>query len=353
MIKNTLKTLLVSLMGISLSNAADTLFLKGKDGPGKGKHVVIITGDEEYRSEESGPMLGKILSQKHGFDCTIVFSWTDGYIDPNNQKGLKGLKSLDKADLMIIGTRFRQPSQDEAIHITNFLNKGKPVIGFRTATHAFNGGNKFGDGPGAIGFGAFGRKVLGEQWVNHHGGHKREGARGVIEEKNKDHDVLNGVADVFAPSDVYGVRHLTDQDTILLRGAVTKTMDPKSENVDGKKNDPMQALAWLHPYVAPDGKTKGEAFCTTAGASVDFVSEDLRRIVVNASYHLTGLKVPDKADVDYVDPFYPSFYGFIRDNNWFKGLDMQAEDYGLGKTPHAPDPPGSPAWPHRPTPKKG
>ena len=65
---------------------------------------------------------------------------------------------------------------------------------------------------------------------------------------------------MFAPSDVYGVRHLTDQDTILLRGAVTKTMDPKSENVEGKKNDPMQALAWLHPYVAPDGKTKGEAF---------------------------------------------------------------------------------------------
>ena len=87
------------------------------------------------------------------------------------------------------------------------------------------------------------------------------------------------------------------------------------ENVEGKKNDPMQALAWLHPYVAPDGKTKGEAFCTTAGASCDFVSEGLRRIVINASYHLTGLKVPEKADVDYVDPFYPSFYGFIRDKD--------------------------------------
>ena len=353
MIKKSLKLLLISLLVTSFANAADTLFLKGKDGPGKGKHIVIITGDEEYRSEESGPMLGKILAQKHGFDCTIIFSWTDGYIDPNNQKGLRGLKALDKADLMIIGTRFRQPSQEEAVPITNFLNAGKPVIGFRTATHAFTGGNKFGSGEGAIGFGAFGRKILGEQWVNHHGGHKREGARGVVEEKNKDHEVLNGVGDVFAPSDVYGVRHLTDQDTILLRGAVTKTMDPKSENVEGKKNDPMQALAWLHPYLAPDGKTKGEAFCTTAGASCDFVSEGLRRIVVNACYHLTGLKVPEKANVDYVDPFYPSFYGFIRDKNWFKDLDMQAEDYGLGKTPHAPDPPGTPSWPHRPMPKKG
>ena len=332
------------------ASAADTLVLKGKDGPGKGKHIVFITGDEEYRSEESGPMLAKILSQKHGFDCTVVFSWTDDYIDPNNQAGLRGLEALKTADLMVIGTRFRKPDEEAAQHITLFLNAGKPVIGFRTATHAFNGRGKFGDGDGAIGFGEFGRKVLGEQWVNHHGAHKREGARGVIEEANKAHPVLNGVGDVFAPSDVYGVIHLTDADTVLLRAAVTETLDPKSPNVDGKKNDPMQPFAWLHTYVAPNG-TKGQAFCTTGGASVDFVSEGLRRIVVNAAYHLTGLDVPEKADVDYVDPFYPSFYGFIRDKEWFKGLDMQTADYGLGKTPHAPDPPGSPEWPWRDTPK--
>ena len=332
--------------------AADTLVLKGKDGPGKGKHIVLVSGDEEYRSEESAPMLAKILSQKHGFDCTVVFAWTDGYIDPNNQQGLRGLEALDSADLMIIGTRFRKPSDEEAKHVTSFLNKGKPVIGFRTATHAFNGGQKFGEGDSAISFGQFGRKVLGEQWVSHHGGHKREGARSVVEEANKDHAILNGVGEIFAPSDVYGVKHLTDANTILMRAAVTKTLDPKSPNVEGGKNDPMQAFVWLHPYVAPDGKTKGQSLCTTAGASVDFVDEDLRRVIVNGAYFLTGLKVPEKADVDYVDPFYPSFYGFIRDKAWFSGLDMQAEDYGLGKTPHAPDPKGTPDWPFRPMPKK-
>jgi hypothetical protein len=334
-----------------LTAAEDTLIFKGKAGPGSGKHIVIVTGDEEYRSEESGPMLGKILSQKHGFDCTVVFSWSEGYIDPNNQGGLKGLAALDSADLMIIGTRFRQPNAEEAAHVTKFLNAGKPVIGFRTATHAFTGDGKFGDGGGAIGFGQFGRKVLGEQWVSHHGGHKSQGARGVIEEANKDHAVLNGVTDVFAPSDVYGVRNLTDADTILMRGAVTKTLDPKSPNVEGGKNDPMQPFVWLHPYTAPDGKTKGNSLCTTAGASVDFVSEGLRRVIVNGSYHLTGLKVPDKADVSYVDPFYPSFYGFIGDAKWWPTADFQAEDFGLGKAPHQPDPKGSPDWAFRPVPE--
>lgn len=352
MIPKFLFITVASLVLASLSApAVDTLVFKGKAGPGLGKHIVLISGDEEYRSEESAPMLAKILSQTHGFDCTVVFSWTDGYIDPNNQGGLRGLAALDSADLMIIGTRFRKPNDGEAKHITAFLNKGKPVIGFRTATHAFNGGQTFGEGSGAINFGAFGRKVLGEQWVSHHGSHKHQGARGVVEAANKEHAVLNGVDDLFAPSDVYGVKHLTAADTILMRGAVTETLDPKSPNVVGGKNDPMQPFVWLHTYLAPNGKTKGNSFCTTAGASVDFVSEGLRRVVVNAAYHLTGLQVPAKADVAFVDPFYPSFYGFIKDQKRWPSADLQADDYGLGKSPHQADPAGSPAWPFRPVPQ--
>ena len=329
-------------------SAAETLVFSGEDGPGKGKHIVLVAGDEEYRSEESMPMLGKILSKHHGFDCTVVFAWSEdgNYIDPNNQKGLHGMSALDKADLMLIGTRFRRPSPEDAAYVTAFLNAGKPVIGIRTATHAFTGDAEFGTLPA----GKFGLKILGEQWVNHHGGHKRQGARGVIEEKNADHPVLRGVKDVFGPSDVYGVIHLTDDDRILLRGAVTESLDPKSKPVEGKKNDPMQPLAWLHNYTAPDDRTKGKAFCTTAGASVDLLSEDLRRLLVNAAYHLTGLEVPEKARVDFVDPFYPSFYGFITDDTYWKNADMQASDYGLGKTPHLPDPKGSPEWNFRPVP---
>lgn len=341
---------LISSVSPSARAGDDALVFEGQDGPGKGIHIVLISGDEEYRSEESLPMLAKILSQHHGFDCTVLFAWTDNYIDPNNQSGLRGLDALDAADLMIIQTRFRRPDAEQAAHITKFLDAGKPVIGLRTATHAFTGDGQFGDGDAAISYGAFGRKVLGEQWVSHHGAHKRQGARGVIETPNADHPVLNGVTDVFAPTDVYGVIHLTEADTVLLRGGVTETLHPKSPLVKSKQNDPMHPLAWLHTYTSPSGETTGQAFCTTAGASVDFVSDGLRRIVVNATYHLAGLDVPEKADVTFVDPFYPSFYGFIRDAEWFKTADLQPEDFGLGQTPHMPDPPGTPEWPFRATP---
>ena len=347
--KSFLTFILLFSFSSLLGKHHEILHLPGNDEPGGGKTIVLVAGDEEYRTEESMPMLAKILSQKHGFECKVLFPWDkDGkYIDPNNQQGVRGWHHLKDADLMLIGTRFRRPAPEEAKHITNFLNAGKPVIGIRTSTHAFTGSGSFGD---TISYGQFGPLVMGEGWVSHHGRHKVEGARGIIEAKNAAHPILKGVTDVFGPSDVYGIKRLTEKDTILMRGAVTATMDPDSSFVESK-NDPMQPLAWLHPYTAPNGKI-GTTFCTTMGASVDLVSEDLRRMIVNAAYFLTGQKVPENADVSYVDPFYPSFYGFIREKEHWPSLNMQPKDYELGKSPSAPEPKGSPKWEYRDFPSK-
>lgn len=324
------------LCSLCVAARAELVF-EGASGPGKGKKIVLIAGDEEYRSEEAMPMLAKILSQHHGFTCTVLFSINPekGYIDPNNQQNLPGMEALKDADLMIVFTRFRTPSQEQMKPFEDYLEAGKPVIGLRTATHGFRGK-----------WGYFGLQILGEQWVAHHGGHKREGCRGVIEDANADHPVLRGVEDVFAPSDVYTVRNLKDDATILLRGAVTETLDPASKPIDGPKNNPMMPLAWLREYKSPGGAT-GQAFCTTMGAAVDLVSEDARRLIVNAAYHLTGLEVPKEAAVDFVDPYHPSFYGFVRDKDHWAKRNLRPEDFGLGKSPAADDPPGSPKWPFR------
>lgn len=347
---------LVATLAPLRADDAPGLHLSGADGPGKGKKIVFLAGDEEYRSEEALPMLAKILSRRHGFDATVLFS-TDpekGYIDPNQQKNLPGTEALADADLLVVFTRFRDLPPEQTAPITAFLNAGKPVIGLRTATHAFAG--KMEDGGWTYGDwqqGGFGLKILGETWVAHHGVHKKEGARGVVEEANASHPVLRGVEDVFAPSDVYTVKNLKGDETVLLRGVVTETLDPASKAVEGEKNDPLQALAWLREYTAPNGTTKGQAFCCTAGASVDLVSEDLRRLIVNAALHLTGLEVPEKADVSFVDPFYPSFYGFIKDETFWPGRNLKPADFGLGKAPVAVDPPGTPEWTFRKVGPKG
>ena len=348
-------TLLCGLFAIfTLAHSADDpgLHFVGKEGPGKGKKIVLLSGDEEYRSEESLPMLAKILSETHGFDTTVLFSIDPekGYIDPNQPSNTPGMEALNDADLLILAARFRDLSPEQTAPLTAFLNAGKPVIGLRTSTHAFNGkmeanGWTYGDWQK----GGFGMKIFGETWVAHHGSHKKEGARGVIEAANADHPILNGVKDVFAASDVYTVKHLTEDATILLLGAVTESLDPASPPVAGEKNDPLQALAWLREYTTPNGTRKGEAFCTTAGAAVDLVNEDLRRLLLNATYFLTGLEVPEKADVTFIDPFYPSFFGFIEDKTYWSRRNLKPSDFSLGKSTPATDPEGSPEWPFRET----
>src|SRR5689334_5609384 len=76
----------------------------GFEGPGKGKEIVFVSGDEEYRSEEALPMLAQIMAKRYGFTCTVLFS-TDPIareIDPMNQSNINGLAHLKKADLMVI-----------------------------------------------------------------------------------------------------------------------------------------------------------------------------------------------------------------------------------------------------------
>ncbi len=336
-----------ALMLETACSAADRLvFEPASTKPANGKHIVLVAGDEEYRTEESMPMLGKILSQRHGFKCTVLFSMGPAgadYIDPNNSKGLTGFDALQSADLMIIGTRFRDPNETQAKYIGEYLQAGKPVLGFRTATHAFKGKGNFAGLP----FDDFGLKVLGETWVSHHGKHKVEGGRSVVEPGAEANPVLRGVGEIFTPSDIYGVIHLTESDSILLRGAVTESLDPNSPNLTGTKNEVLQPLAWLRNYPRPGAEGTGKSFCTTAGASVDFVDEDLRRLVVNAAHYLVGLDVPEKADVSFVDPYRPSFYGFIKEADYWKNANRKPAEFGLGKSIQQPDPPNSPAWPFR------
>ncbi|MEO7599930.1 MAG: ThuA domain-containing protein [Opitutus sp.] len=296
--------------------------------PGSGHRVVLISGDEEYRSEESMPMLAKILSQHHGFTCTVLFAIdpTTGIINPNLQTNIPGLKALAKADLLIIATRFRQLPAEQLRMIADYLQAGKPVIGLRTATHAFTGPAET-DG---LKWKEFGSVVLGETWVAHHGKHKVEGARGIIEPANADSPVLRGVTEVFGPSDVYTVSHLNPEAKILLRGEVTTSLAPDSPALEGEKNRPMMPMAWLRDYQVPGGKP-GRAFCSTMGAAVDLLNEGLRRLIVNASYELTGQNVPERADVTLVDPFAPSFYGFVEAEAWVKRAATPA-DFALGQS---------------------
>src|SRR5687767_609907 len=161
----------------SVSAADEWIVFDGGEGPGRGKHIVLVSGDEEYRSEEALPQLAKILSKHHGFKCTVLFAIDSktGVVNPNQKDNIPGLESLATADLMVIFTRFRDLPDEQMKHIVDYVESGRPIIGIRTATHAFDiKGNKTYSKYGWTNKewdGGFGRQVLGETWINHHGKH--------------------------------------------------------------------------------------------------------------------------------------------------------------------------------------
>lgn len=298
-----------------VSAAEDHVVYPGAAGPGKGKNVVFIAGDEEYRSEDSLPMLGKILSQKHGYHCTVLFSISkEGFIDPNAGASLTHPEALDSADAIVMLIRFRKWPDETMKHFDAAMKRGVPVIGLRTSTHAF----QFGGNSTYKSYNNFGKEVLGENWVSHWGKHKSEATLGVIEAANASDPILRGVKNVFGDSDVYEAAPPADA-KILLRGKVLAGMKPtdgaadySKKRADGKEqpiNDPMMPVAWTR-MISRDGGKQQKVFCSTMGAASDFANEDSRRLVINAVYWATGLEVPAKADAGCVGDFVPMMYGF-------------------------------------------
>ena len=114
------------------------IIFEGQPGPGNGKHIVFVTGDEEYRSEESMPMLAKILAVHHGFRCTVLFAIDEqtGQINPEIVDNIPGLEALDNADLMVLFLRFRELPDAQMKHIVDYYELGQTH--HRTADgHAF------------------------------------------------------------------------------------------------------------------------------------------------------------------------------------------------------------------------
>ncbi len=319
---------------------------EGGDGPGAGKHVVLISGDEEYRSEEALPQLGKILAKHHGFKCTVLFAVDPqtGFIDPNTTNNIPGLEALDSADLMIVSLRFRNLPDDQMKYLVDYVEAGKPVIGMRTATHAFNirkesAYHKYDwRNPGEDYKQGFGKQVLGETWVAHHGSHKHEATRGVFAPGAEDHPILRGTksGEIWGPTDVYTVKlPLPGDSKPLVLGQVLRQpaqfdkedpffgMQPDAAPVSGGKNDPMMPIAWTKTY------KDGRVFTTTMGSSTDLVNEALRRMLVNASYWCLGLedKIAAKSKVTLVGAYEPTAYGFGSFRKGVKPADHAWQDH--------------------------
>lgn len=276
--------------------------------PGPGKHVVLIAGEESYRSEESMPLLARILSTHHGFKCTVLFAVDpkDGTINPTVKDNIPGLEALATADLLVAFFRWRELPDDQMKRIVDYGESGKPIVGIRNATHPFRYAKGSASPYAKYSWdskdpaGGWGRLVLGETWVSHYGKNLVESTRC---DAAAEHAILKGVAKSFwIPDDVYGISTLPADCAPVLLGQPLTAWTADAPPHPDKKAIP---IAWTRLY----GKSR--VFTTTMGHGDAFKVADFRRLLVNAVYW--GLGMEDKIDpagkVDLVGSYDPGPVG--------------------------------------------
>jgi type 1 glutamine amidotransferase len=291
------------------------VMLSSQTKPGQGKNVVLIAGDDEYHSEQMMPQFAEILEKRQGFRCTVLFSRNPqtGRIDPHARGNIPGLEALEKADLLILFARFRDLPDEQMKYFAQYVESGKPIFGIRTATHAFEieSGKTYAryswNSKEAGWEGGFGRRVLGETWIAHHGDHGKQSTRGRIVPEQRANPILRGIADgqIWVATDVYEVRlPLPERCVPLVRGEVLSGMKESDSAVTGKANQPMLPVAWTSTY------KQARVFTSTMGSAEDFSNEALRRLFVNAALWTVGreAQIPEKSDVRLVGEYRPTSF---------------------------------------------
>ncbi len=288
---------------------AEPVVYEGDAGLGKGKHLVFIASDHEYRGEETLPALARILAKHHGFKCTVVFGVNQkGEIEPgaNNVPGIEHLKT---ADLMVVFTRFQSWPTEQMQHFVDYLDRGGPIVGLRTSTHGFMGlsgpfgkynngyaGDEYKDG--------FGRQVLGEKWAGHYGKNQVQSTRLDIVPEKKDHPILRGVKDMWAQCGGYKAKPLQPSEVL----AMAQPLEGMTPDAPPIKEMPPVPGAWTRAYSGTDGRA-GRVFTSTYGASNDILSDGYRRLLINGCIWAVGLedKITPELKVDFVGPFQPTW----------------------------------------------
>lgn len=231
-------------------------------------HVVLLIGEDEYQTEKTLPAFADDELANRGVRLTTIYS------DANDPNVFPGLEALDKADLLIVSVRRRTPPAEQLQRIRKYIEKGKPVVGIRTASHAFS---LRGNQPPPAGHAAwpeFDAQVLGGHYTNHHPA-PTETARTLVwvKEDAKTHPVLAGLppTEWSVGSSLYKTRPLAKSTKVLLMGRFEG-----AETDIGREAEP---VAWTNTHYRG-----GRVFYTSLGHPDDFKIAPFRQMLLNGIF---------------------------------------------------------------------
>lgn len=276
-------------------------------------HIVFVVGENEYRSEVTMPALAQVLADHYGFRTTVLI---DDVLESGDENSINGLDALETADLLVLYLRFRQLPDDQLALLQRYIDRGGPILAFRTTTHAFAYEE---EDKRATFWNNFGARELGAPWIYHYG-HDASTDATIIGE----HPILTGVSPTFhVRSWTYHVRpdYPPKDAQILVQG---RPVLPDGERGGEEMVNP---IAWTHTHSGG-----GRVFTTTMGHPEDFKASDFRRLIVNGTYWCLKREAPRRyapgwrvktgepwRDMDY-GPFFSTAVAANADNLTYKGI---------------------------------
>lgn len=206
--------------------------------PVKPIRLCLVSGSLEYKSDESLAAFQQYVEKNHGMQCSRAFI--------RNEQDLPGLENLASADCMILYTRRLTLPEDQIRRVQEYCRSGKPIVGLRTASHAFQNWLQLD------------REVFGGDYQGHYG--KTEHPQIKIVDSAKDHPVLEGVQPFVSPGSLYKNPKVADDVTVLLTGTIPGHTEP---------------VAWTRLHRG------GRVFYTSLGHPDDFRNPNFLRLMVN------------------------------------------------------------------------
>ena len=253
----------------------------------------------------------------------------NGFIEAGSSH-IPDMEALDDADLLVIFARFLNLPKEQMDHFVAYLDRGGPVVGLRTASHAFkipadSPYAKYDFRSKVPGYeNGFGHQVLGNTWVGHHGDNHRQGTRIQLIPEQKDNVILKGVGDnAFCHAGAY-VGKAGPDFTVLTMSQPLVSME---QDAAADTSKPPMPSTWTRHYTGKDGK-KCRVFHSTQGASEDILDTDYRRLLINGILWAAGLETAIKPDLNiaFVGPYQPNTFKFAGHAKNVKPADLAGWD---------------------------
>ena len=206
--------------------------------------VFLITKDSNnYEAHNTVPLFADMLNKEYGYEVTVLLGEGD-----HGSYRYPSMDALSKADLLVIFARRIALPHEQMNAIKSYLSKGKPLIGIRTANHAFTVTGKVEEGFEQ--WPAFVADILGCQ--NRGYGPPESGVDVSVIPEAASHPVIKDIQTKqwHSEGSIYQVAPLLDKEATVL--------------LIGKMNDKTEPFAWTRTA----GRNK--VFYTSLGYPSDF-----------------------------------------------------------------------------------